>query len=225
LLSWLGFATAIQLHVTGMLDIYAGPRSANMLGDLQSATIRDQKRAFRSKMLRYYGREYVFFPLLAGPFFPKTLLGNALSEVIRDVHAASIIYCGHVGAKDYVRGTRANGRAQWYKMQVEAARNVRVPHAISVLCGALDRQIEHHLFPRMPPNRLREIAPRVKAICEAHGVQYLEASWPSTLRAVLHELRRLGAPDAAGSCHAGLLEKARMAFQKPAGGVCSHVVA
>jgi linoleoyl-CoA desaturase len=69
-----------------------------------------------------------------------------------------------------------------------------VPKAISVLCGGLDRQIEHHLFPRLPPNRLREIAPRVKAICEAHGVQYLEKSWPQTLRDVLVELTRLRSP-------------------------------
>jgi hypothetical protein len=48
----------------------------------------------------------------------------------------------------------------------------------------------------MPPNRLREIAPRVKAICEAHDVQYLEASWSSALRDVLHELRWVSAPDA-----------------------------
>jgi linoleoyl-CoA desaturase len=197
LLSGLGFATAINLHVTGMLDVYSGRKKANMLRDLDPETIRAQRRTFTSKLLRYYQREYVFFPLLAGPFFLKTLLGNVLSEVIRDVHSASIVYCGHVGAKDYVRGTRAKGRPQWYKMQAEAARNVRVCPPVSVLCGALDRQIEHHLFPRMPPNRLREIAPRVKAICEAHDVQYLEASWSSTLRDVLHELRRVSARDAA----------------------------
>jgi linoleoyl-CoA desaturase len=60
------------------------------------------------------------------------------------------------------------------------------------LCGALDLQIEHHLFPRMPPNRLREIAPRVRAICEAHGVRYRSAGFVSTLRSVFTELRQLG---------------------------------
>jgi linoleoyl-CoA desaturase len=67
---------------------------------------------------------------------------------------------------------------------------------VSVLCGALDKQIEHHLFPRLPPNRLRAIAPRVRAICEAHGVNYRTSSWPRTLWSVLRELGRLASPKA-----------------------------
>jgi NADPH-dependent stearoyl-CoA 9-desaturase len=102
-----------------------------------------------------------------------------------------------VGSTDYPRGTEAKGRAQWYAMQVEGSRDVEVPLPISILTGGLDRQIEHHLFPRMPPNRLREIAPRVKAICEEHGVHYRTDSWPKTLKSVLVELRRLASKNAA----------------------------
>ena len=49
-------------------------------------------------------------------------------------------------------------------MQVEAANDFEVSLPISILCGGLDRQIEHHLFPTLAPPRLREIAPRVRAI-------------------------------------------------------------
>jgi fatty acid desaturase len=195
-LSWLGFGTALNLHATGMLDIHLKTGEPENLRDRQPATVRAAKRAFTSKLLRYFGREYVFFPLLAGPFFPKVLLGNILSEVGRDTYAAAVIYCGHVGASDYPHGTEANGRAEWYVMQAEAARDVEVPEFISILSGALDKQIEHHLFPRLPPNRLREIAPRVRAICEEHGVIYRSASWPKTLRSVLGELRRLSSSEA-----------------------------
>lgn len=52
------------------------------------------KRAFWSKTLRYYGRECLLFPFLAGPFFRKALLGNALSEVGRDLYSAAVVYCG-----------------------------------------------------------------------------------------------------------------------------------
>jgi linoleoyl-CoA desaturase len=82
-------------------------------------------------------------------------------------------------------------------MQVEAARDVELPEWLSILCGALDLQIEHHLFPRLPPNRLRQLAPRVRSICEAHGVDYRSDTWPRTLRCVLRELRRLGSAQAA----------------------------
>jgi linoleoyl-CoA desaturase len=197
LMTWFGFASAVHLHVTGMLDIYFEDGKPQQLRDMEEATVRAAKRTFISKLGRYYGREYVFFPLLAGPFFWKVLLGNVLSEVGRDVCAGAIIYCGHVGAKDYPAGARAKGRARWYVMQAEAARNVEVPHVVSILCGALDRQIEHHLFPRLPPNRLREIAPRVRAACEAHGVRYLSKGWGGTLREVTRALGKLSSPGAA----------------------------
>ena len=193
-----GFGTALNLHVTGMLDLYFKfGEELEVLPDRKPATVRKAHRAFVSKMLRHYGMEYVFFPLLAGPMFPKVFLGNLISEVARDLFAAAIIYCGHVGSNDYPRGTEAKGRAQWYAMQVEGSRDVEVPLPISILTGGLDRQIEHHLFPRMPPNRLREIAPRVRAICEEHGVHYRTDTWPKTLKSVLVELRRLAFKNAA----------------------------
>lgn len=197
LFTWFGFATAINAHVTGMLDAYIHTGEPEMLRDRSAESVRAAQRAFFSKMARYYGREYVFFPLLAGPFFWKVLLGNVLSEVGRDLYSAATIYCGHVGATDYPRGTHAGGRARWYVMQTEAARDVDVPLPISILCGALDRQIEHHLFPRLPPNRLREIAPRVRSVCEAHGVRYRTDTWPRTLVDVWRKLRGMASKHAA----------------------------
>jgi linoleoyl-CoA desaturase len=193
-LTWFGFATAINLHVTGLLEYV---RRADQPALHEPAAVRTGKRAFLSKALRYYGKEYGLYPLLAGPFFFKVLLANMLSEMARDVYAGAIIYCGHVGVRDFPEGTEPESRAHWYAMQVEAARDVDVPEPISILCGALDRQIEHHLFPRLPPNRLRQIAPRVRAICEAHGVRYRSETWPRALRSVFQELRRLAARDAA----------------------------
>ena len=83
------------------------------------------------------------------------------------------------------------------EMQVEGARNFTQPRWVSLLSRALNFQIEHHLFPRLPPNRLREIAPRVRAICEQHGVKYRSSGWGSTLRDVLGKLRRFSSPKAA----------------------------
>jgi linoleoyl-CoA desaturase len=198
LLSWFGFALAINLHVTGMLDIYASKGPPETLRDLEPQTKRLAKRAFLSKTARYYGRELLLFPALAGPLlWWKPLLGNVLSDVGRDLYAAATIYCGHVGAKDYAQGTHAKSRARWYVMQVEGTRNFHQPKLVSLLSGALNFQIEHHLFPRLPPNRLREIAPRVRAICEQHGVTYTTGSWGSTLREVFGQLRKLSSPKAA----------------------------
>ena len=86
-------------------------------------------------------------------------------------------------------------------MQVEAANDFEVPLPVSIMCGTLDRQIEHHLFPRWPTNRLRQAAPEIRAICERHGVRYRTASWGTTLRRVFGRLRSLSrpAPEAAAT--------------------------
>jgi NADPH-dependent stearoyl-CoA 9-desaturase len=82
-------------------------------------------------------------------------------------------------------------------MQAESSLDIEMPRWLSILCGGLDKQIEHHLFPCLLPNRLREVAPRVRAICEEHGVRYRCASWQRSLGEVFRELRRLSVPDAA----------------------------
>jgi linoleoyl-CoA desaturase len=112
---------------------------------------------------------------------------------MRDLYSAATIYCGHVGedTKSFAAGTKAKSRGEWYAMQVEASNDFEVSLPISMLCGGLDRQIEHHLFPTLPPPRLREIAPEVRAICGRHGVSYRSESWPKTLWNALAHVARL----------------------------------
>jgi linoleoyl-CoA desaturase len=112
---------------------------------------------------------------------------------MRDVYSAATIYCGHVGedVKRFAEGTRAHGRGAWYAMQIEATHNFEVSRPLSILCGGLDHQIEHHIFPRLPPERLREVAPEVRAACERHGVAYKSASWARTLKGALSRVAKL----------------------------------
>lgn len=155
------------------------------------------------KAAAYYAREYVLFPVLAGPLWWKVLLGNWLSEVLRDAYSAAALYAGHDGhdVAYYPEGTKARSRADWYRMQVEATNNFAVPRVFSILCGGLDLHIEHHLFPKLPPNRLRQIAPEIRRICEEHGLTYKIDTWGNTLRKVFRALRSPGAvsPDAPGA--------------------------
>lgn len=193
------FGLAINLHVTGVIDAVTGngrPERFDFLPDDAPATRRAAYRRALRKLVPYYGRELVLFPALAGPLWWKVLIANLASEVMRDAYTAATVVCGHVGegVADFAAGTRAGTRGRWYRMQIEAAQNFAVPWPISVLCGALDLQIEHHLFPKLPPNRLREIAGEVRLACEAAGVTYRCASWPATLRHVARRLWRLSFP-------------------------------
>jgi fatty acid desaturase len=190
------FSFFIGGHASGLNDVFIDngrPEKFDILPDRSPESVRAAWRKALRKYVPYYLYNYVLWPVLAGPMFWKVLLGNWLAETMRDVYSAATIFCGHVGhdVKSYPAGTKAHGRGQWYAMQVEAANDYEVSWPVSVLCGALDRQIEHHLFPQLPPQRLREIAPRVRAICDRYGVQYRTDTWGRTLRGALAHVREL----------------------------------
>jgi fatty acid desaturase len=180
------FAFTMNLHFTGVSDAYLDngrPGSLDFLPDRSKESVRGAWKKALRKYVPYYAVEYVLFPALAGPFFWKVLLGNWMSETMRDLYSAATIFCGHVGpdVASYPEGSRPGSKGEWYARQMEASQNFEVPLPLSILCGGLDRQIEHHLFPRFSPQRLREIAPEVKALAEEHGVRYATDTWPRVL--------------------------------------------
>jgi NADPH-dependent stearoyl-CoA 9-desaturase len=190
------FLFIINSHVTGLNDVFMNngrPERLDLLPDRSSKSVLlAWKKALR-KYVPYYLKEYVVFPAFAGPLFWKVVLGNWLAETARNVYTAATILCGHVGddVKSWPAETRPHGRGHWYAMQIEASHDYEVSLPLSILCGGLDRQIEHHLFPTLPPQRLREIAPEVRSICARHGVSYKTATWGKTLQKAIGHIARL----------------------------------
>jgi NADPH-dependent stearoyl-CoA 9-desaturase len=204
------FALTINTHVTGLSEALSpADRPLHFLADRSFASRRVAWKKALRKYVPYYLYNFVLFPVLAGPFFWKVLLGNVLAEMLRDIYSAATIFCGHVGhdVKSYPAGTRAHGRGQWYAMQIESTNNFEVSRPISVLCGGLDRQIEHHLFPTLPPPRLREIAPEVRAICARYGIEYKSASWGRTLRKALAHIGDLSRATPPGSLRSEIIRE------------------
>src|ERR1700722_12435804 len=196
------FALTINTHVTGLTEALAPEgRPLHFLPDRSATSRRAALRKALRKYVPHYLYNFVLFPALAGPLFWKVLLGSAMAEVMRDIYSACTIFCGHVGpeVKSYPQGTRAHGRGQWYAMQVQSTNNYEVSRPLSVLCGGLDRQIEHHLFPTLAPQRVREIAPEVRALCERWGIQYKTDTWGRTLRKALAHIGNLAREAPAGA--------------------------
>jgi linoleoyl-CoA desaturase len=203
LLSASHFTAGMSLQMAGVVDAVIGsgrPGDLDYLRDRSLSSLAAALWNATRKMAPYYAREYLLFPALAGPFFLKVAAGNWLAATLRDYYTAATIYCGHVGdeVRDYSDDEHARRRGEWYVMQIEATNNFRVGPLLSLLCGGLDRHIEHHLFPRVPPNRLREVSKDVQELCSQYGVEYRDLPWRWTLGGVLRRLWRLSAP--AGSC-------------------------
>lgn len=194
------FSIAMNGHFTGLNEVHSSnpDRSLHVVPDRSAESRRIASKRFFRKIIPYYAKEFGLFPLLAGPRFGRVLLGNMLSEGIRDVYTAATVYCGHVGedVASFPAGTCPSSKGERFEMQVRAASNFNVPRPLSILCGALDLQIEHHLFPSLPTNRLREVSGEVRRACEDHGVHYRSASWPRSLYGVFKQLWKLSFPTA-----------------------------
>jgi linoleoyl-CoA desaturase len=193
------FLWIIGTYATGVVDVIHADRGkeyAKILPNKEPKTILSAFTKTVKKMLPYSVYNFVFWPALAGPMWWKVLAGNLTADVARNIYTAATIYAGHFGddLEYYDADFKANGRGEWYKSQVEAAHNYDVPLPISVLCGGLDTQIEHHLFPKLPPNRLREIQPEVQEICERYGVKYMRGKWGATLQTTFKRLAKFSLP-------------------------------
>jgi fatty acid desaturase len=78
--------------------------------------------------------------------------------------------------------------------QVLTSRNVIAHPITDFWYGGLNYQIEHHLFPRLPRNKLREAQPIIKDFCGVHAIAYYETSVLQSYREILQHLHEVGAP-------------------------------
>ncbi len=156
-----------------------------------------QAKPVRRKALQQIGKDYVFFPLLAGPFFLPVLLGNLAANVIRNVWTYVVIFCGHFTAdaetfpKDCVRNET---RGHWYMRQLRGSSNLTGGKWMDVMTGNLSHQIEHHFYPDLPANRYAAMAVEVKEICRRYGQHYNTGSMPRQFGQVMWRILRHAFP-------------------------------
>jgi fatty acid desaturase len=97
---------------------------------------------------------------------------------------------GHKGMPTVASGQKLD----FLRKQVLTSRNVRGGVWVDFTIGALNYQVEHHLFPSMPRPNLRRAQPIVQAFCARKGIEYTQCGWPRTYGYVLEHLHAVGAP-------------------------------
>jgi linoleoyl-CoA desaturase len=149
-------------------------------------------KAIGRKARRQVLKDYIAFPLLSGPSWKSTLKANFTANVVRNVWAHMIIFCGHFPDGTYTfsqEEVEGETKGRWYLRQLLGAANIDGGPLFHVISGNLGFQVEHHLYPDMPSSRYQEIAPRVREICERHGLPYntgpLRKQWGSVQRTIV----------------------------------------
>ena len=133
------------------------------------------KKRFFSKGARQLVKDYLLFPMLAGPLFLWVLTGNLAANLLRNLWTSTIIFCGHFTGEVETfnqQDCENESQGQWYYRQALGSSNIKGGNLFHVMTGHLSYQIEHHLFPDLPAKRYREIAPKVQAIFKEHGIHY-----------------------------------------------------
>jgi fatty acid desaturase len=166
-------------------------------GEISIADKRDTIRGIWRKVKRQTLKDYVAFPLLAGPFAPWVFTGNLTANLIRNVWSYAIIFCGHFpdGTQEFSKEETENeSRGMWYFRQVLGSANLTGGKLFHVMSGNLSFQIEHHLFPDLPAFRHDEISKEVQEICERYGVPYNKGPLPKQFATVVRKICRLALP-------------------------------
>jgi NADPH-dependent stearoyl-CoA 9-desaturase len=129
--------------------------------------------------------------------FRRAAVANAGANVVRNVWAYAIIFCGHFPDQTYTYSpaeTDKETRGAWYVRQLTGSANIEGSPLFHVASGNLGYQVEHHLFPDMPSTRYAEIAPQVKDICGRYGLPYNSGPFMQQLGMVQRTILRLAFP-------------------------------
>lgn len=128
-----------------------------------------------NKIGRQSLKDYILWPLLAGPFFLIVLLANLFANMIRNAWTFAVIICGHFpGGVHHFReqDTVDESRGHWYIRQISGSCNIRGGYLLHLMTGNLSHQIEHHMYPDLASNHYHRIAPQVEKICRDYQIPY-----------------------------------------------------
>jgi linoleoyl-CoA desaturase len=171
-------------------------------GEKPREQVTEELKAIGVKARRQIVKDYLAFPALSAAVsgrraFKSTLAADFTANIVRNVWAYSIIFCGHFPDQTFTFSEQEvadETRGGFYVRQLLGAANIDGGPLFHLLAGNLSFQVEHHLFPDMPSSRYAEIAPRVRDICTRYGLPYNTGPLHRQLGTVHRTILRLAFP-------------------------------
>ena len=172
----------------------------NRMSEEEKAKFKGDAKEVVAKIKRQATKDYLVHPALSAVTGSArtTLTANVVANLVRNVWTNTVIICGHFppGIETFEK-TSIDGetRGEWYVRQMLGSGNISGSKAMHVMSGNLSHQIEHHLFPDMPSNRYREIAPRIRDLMDRHDLPYVTGSLGKQAASVYWKVVQLSLPN------------------------------
>jgi NADPH-dependent stearoyl-CoA 9-desaturase len=186
-------------------------------GEKSKAQAFSELKAIGAKARRQIVKDYIAFPALSAAVaaavavppggrrsrrqarqaFKATLTADFTANIVRNVWAHGIIFCGHFPDQTYTFSqpeVENETRGGWFVRQMLGSANIEGSPLFHFMAGNLSFQVEHHLYPDMPSSRYAEIAPRVQEVCRKYGLPYNTGPLGRQLGTVHRTILRLALP-------------------------------
>lgn len=133
----------------------------------------------------WYVAPFAFFPLWKALLF-FVLYNETAGFIMLNVFAPN-----HKGMPQLEKNTTIS----FLEQQIITSRNLYNNPFVDYVYLGLNNQIEHHLFPNCPRNKLKLIRPYIVKLCEKHNIEYLEMGPLESNMFILKELNTVGKTD------------------------------
>ncbi len=124
--------------------------------------------------------------ILAFGFFHGILCFIVLTFLVW-MHLAFVFMVNHIWM-EIIDGKKVREYA-WIDLQTRTSRNILGGECIHQIFGWLNKQIEHHLFPRVSRYRIRAVSLEVKKFAKEKWLPYHEVTFREAIREIYNTLR------------------------------------
>jgi fatty acid desaturase len=125
------------------------------------------------------------------PFFvfslPKSTLLFFVVNFTIGFYLLNVFAPNHKGMTQFAK----NVKISFMEQQIMTSRNIYGNWLTDFLYMGLNYQIEHHLFPNTPRNKLKKITPFVLAICRKRNLEFTQTTILQSNKMILSELHQI----------------------------------
>ncbi len=163
---------------------------AQRIGDLKFLISQKLRKKYKRQTIIFLVGFFLWFilPFIIFPL-PKALLLFFVINFVSGFYIANIFAPNHKGMPQVKKGTKIS----FMEQQIMTSRNINRHFLTDFFYIGLNYQIEHHLFPNCPRNKLHKITPYVLAFCRKLRLEYTSVSIIESNKIILGELKEIAA--------------------------------